>query len=133
MTAAVHDPARIINHMRRSPAIILFLALLAPILLAFSGTGADAASLPACCRKGGMHHCMQAFVASESPALVSPPCPLYPTPPAVPAVTRLAFTCPPAIAFGLPVSLVFPLAAHEAACRPAARIASLRGPPSLGA
>jgi len=64
--------------MRRGLAVVLATVVsLLLILPAFLGTGE--AALPACCRKAGKHHCMQ---ASESTAVsfsaIREKCPAYP-------------------------------------------------------
>lgn len=133
MPAAACEPARIISHMRRSPAIVLFLALIAPMLLAFTGTGTNAATLPACCRKTGMHHCTQPSVAGGAPALVSPPCPLYPTPAVLPVLRAGALSFSAAASLDLPFSCALRVMGPEPVCRLAGRVASLRGPPTLAA
>src|SRR5258708_3320183 len=67
--------------MRRILAITLLLAfgwpLVAPL---FAATSDPQASLPACCRLHGAHHCtMTASPGTETgPAFKAPPCPFYP-------------------------------------------------------
>jgi len=53
------------------------------ILPLFTATSDPEASLPACCRRHGKHHCfmtaaMMAMLAYSGPSFASPPCPLYP-------------------------------------------------------
>ncbi len=62
------------------------LVFISPLLLPFFAASADPeASLPACCRRHGKHHCnmtaamMATLAASSGPALTTSPCPLYPT------------------------------------------------------
>jgi len=45
----------------------------------FAATPDSQASLPACCRTHGKHHCsMRMLTTSSTPAFQAPPCPLYP-------------------------------------------------------
>jgi len=46
-----------IRPMRRCLAISMLLLFLAPFFSGFFGVSAAEASLPACCRRGGKHHC----------------------------------------------------------------------------
>ena len=71
--------------LRRLVAATLMLVFLSPLVLPlFAATSDPDASLPACCRRHGKHHCnmtmsmMAMLVASSGPALTTPPCPLYP-------------------------------------------------------
>jgi hypothetical protein len=71
---------------RRPLAIALLLTFVSPFVLPLFAAIADPeASLPACCRRHGKHHCnmtmamMAMLAASSGPALTTPPCPLYPT------------------------------------------------------
>jgi hypothetical protein len=71
--------------MRRALAITLLLALMAPLAPPlFAAAARDPeASLPACCRRHGMHHCamMAAMLrALNRPAFTAPPCSSYPSP-----------------------------------------------------
>jgi hypothetical protein len=61
------------------------LAFLSPLVLPLFAASSDPdASLPACCRRHGKHHChmtmemMAMLAASSGPALTTPPCPFYP-------------------------------------------------------
>ena len=69
--------------MRRILAITLLIAfgfpLVAPL---FAATADPEASLPACCRSHGKHHCammhMMLLAAYSGPFFNAPPCPFYP-------------------------------------------------------
>ena len=70
----------------RAVAVALMLAFASPLVLPlFAATADPEASLPACCRRHGKHHCTMTaamiamLAASSGPALTAPPCPLYPT------------------------------------------------------
>jgi len=69
--------------MRRLLAVALLLAFISPLVLPlFAATADPEASLPACCRRHGHHHCtmMMAMLAAMShPTFSAPPCPFYPT------------------------------------------------------
>jgi len=69
--------------MRRLLAVALLLAFTSPLVLPlFAATVDPEASLPACCRRHGHHHCammMAMLAAMNHPAFSAPPCPLYPT------------------------------------------------------
>jgi hypothetical protein len=60
------------------------LVFISPLVLPlFAATSDPEASLPACCRRHGKHHCnmtmmMAMLAASSGPALTTPPCPFYP-------------------------------------------------------
>jgi hypothetical protein len=55
--------------MRRLLSICLFAAILLPLLAPLLSLGATAeTTLPACCRRGGKHHCMMATMAATKPA-----------------------------------------------------------------
>ena len=67
--------------MRRVLAITLLIAFASPLVAPLFAATADAqASLPACCRRHGAHHCGMAVagITATSPALSAPPCPCYP-------------------------------------------------------
>jgi hypothetical protein len=63
-------------------AIMLLLAFGSPLFAPLFAASADPqASLPACCRMHGKHHCSMAMAAanpSTAPAFNAPPCPFYP-------------------------------------------------------
>lgn len=55
--------------MRRAVAIPMLLLLLIPVFAGFFGEAAAEASLPACCRRAGKHHCeMMAEMTKEASA-----------------------------------------------------------------
>ncbi len=67
-------------------AITLLIAFGSPLVLPLFAASADPqASLPACCRMHGAHHCTMVIAHDNSgPAFHAPPCPNYPaasTPP----------------------------------------------------
>ncbi len=70
------------------------------ILPLFTATSDPEASLPACCRRHGMHHCnmtmMMAMLAAYSgPSFTAPPCPLYPTAATPVRIVTAFFSAPP--------------------------------------
>ena len=69
--------------LRRMLAITLLIAFGSPLVLPlFAATADPEASLPACCRSHGAHHCamMHRMLAESSgPAFTAPPCADYPT------------------------------------------------------
>ena len=72
--------------LRRAVAAALMLVFLSPLVLPlFAATSDLEASVPACCRRHGKHHCnmtmamMAMFAAFSGPAWTAPPCPFYPT------------------------------------------------------
>ena len=64
-------------------AITLLIAFGSPLVAPlFAATADSEASLPACCRSHGTHHCVMLhtmFAASNGPAFQAPPCPNYPS------------------------------------------------------
>jgi hypothetical protein len=89
--------------MRRALAIALLIAFSSPLVVPlFAATRDPEASLPACCRRHGKHHCsmMMAMLATDrGPAFQAPPCPFYPTattPPRL-ATASLSTSLPPVI------------------------------------
>jgi hypothetical protein len=82
--------------MRRVLAITLLLAFASPLVVPLCAATADPeASLPACCRSHGKHHCamMHRMLApSSGPAFTTPPCPLYPTAINLPALATAMLT-----------------------------------------
>ena len=71
--------------MRRVLAITLLIAFASPLVAPlFAATADPEASLPACCRTHGKHHCMmsveelQALLGGEHFAAVREKCPLFP-------------------------------------------------------
>jgi hypothetical protein len=63
-------------------AITLLIAFGSPLVAPlFAATADSEASLPACCRSHGAHHCLMLhtmFAASSGPAFQAPPCRNYP-------------------------------------------------------
>jgi hypothetical protein len=89
--------------MRRALAIALLIAFSSPLLLPLMAATRDPeASLPACCRRHGKHHCsmmMAMRAANSGPAFHAPPCPFYPsatTPPRL-ATASLSTSLPPVV------------------------------------
>jgi hypothetical protein len=87
---------------RRLLAIALLLTFVSPFVLPlFAATSDPEASLPACCRRHGKHHCnmtmamMAMLAASSGPALTTPPCPLYPTAATPVRILTAYFSAPP--------------------------------------
>ncbi len=120
--------------MRRAFSILFVLLFgLGPLTATIDG---DDASLPACCRRHGEHHCaMSAGVAAlvaqseGTPILTAPStCPYFPGYAVAPSTT-LALAAPTA---SLPVLLVqphTPAAARAAARLSLLRTRAVRGPP----
>jgi hypothetical protein len=122
--------------MRRLLAITLLLAFGSPLLVPLlAATASPEASLPACCRQHGKHHCTMLMAmerASTGPAFQAPPCPNYPT-----AFLPLrVVTASLAASLALSVQPVRATAAPATACSrsaatPAAPANQKRGPPAL--
>ncbi len=75
--------------MRRILAISLLLLLGLPLVAPLFADGAAEASVPACCRRDGKHHCMMMQMESQSGdgvrlAAVRERCPYCPTVPVTP-------------------------------------------------
>jgi hypothetical protein len=92
--------------MRRALAITLLIAFAAPLAQPiFAATADPDASLPACCRRHGKHHCSMRMAdmmrmmsaANARPAFEAPPCPFYPAPATPPtfATASLQTSLPP--------------------------------------
>jgi len=87
--------------MRRALAITLLIAFCSPFLAPLSAlTPTDPeASLPACCRSHGAHHCamlhMHLAPDPSAPAFSAPPCPLYPTAATLPQLASFILTDSP--------------------------------------
>jgi hypothetical protein len=67
-------------------------AMLLMAVLGISGAGAGvsadaAAKVPACCKRGGKHHCTSADSSSSGPAVQSSRCPSFPVAQSTPPVT----------------------------------------------
>src|SRR5580698_2896929 len=79
--------------MRRILAITLLIAFGSPLVLPlFAATADPQASLPACCRRHGAHHCAMLRSglmpgATSGPAFQAPPCPFYPATSTLPRLT----------------------------------------------
>jgi len=121
--------------MRRSVSFLLMLVfLLGPLAAAL---GDDDASLPACCRRNGAHHCSMAslraaIIASGKPIVTAPStCPNYPGDNALTASPIHGLAPLLVTPFSLPAVLHSPAAAHAAARASAERTRSSRAPPAL--
>jgi hypothetical protein len=82
--------------MRRVLAITLLLAFVSPLVVPLCAATADPeASLPACCRSHGKHHCAMMhmmLMASSGPVFSAPACPRYPTAIHLPALATAMLT-----------------------------------------
>jgi hypothetical protein len=78
--------------VRRMLAISLLILFALPITLPLFGADAAAASVPACCRRNGKHHCMMSMGSSRDSSLliIWQKCPYSVTPPAVSVLPSLA-------------------------------------------
>ena len=123
--------------MRRILAIALLIAFGSPFVAPlFAATSDPEASLPACCRRHGTHHCsmtvamMAMLAASSGPSLTSTPCPFYPTAAAPVRIVTAFFSAPPLTTVDLRRDPSPP--AHSSLHAPALAIASqsTRGPPA---
>ena len=66
--------------LRRMLAITLLIAFGSPLVAPlFAATTDPQASLPACCRRHGAHHCTMLMPADSGSAFQAPPCPFFPT------------------------------------------------------
>lgn len=77
--------------LRRIFAISLLLLFSLPLILPFFAASAAEVNLPACCRKGGKHHCMMMQTGSQDGSglrvdVVRERCPYSPTIPTTPHV-----------------------------------------------
>jgi hypothetical protein len=120
--------------MRRLLAVALLLAFTSPLVLPlFAATVDPEASLPACCRRHGHHHCammMAMLAAMNHPTFSAPPCPLYPTA-ATPVRTAPAyFAALPSLSVELRRELAPPTATPRRAKLNLAPTRFTRGPPS---
>jgi hypothetical protein len=87
--------------MRRVLAITLLIAFASPLVAPlFAATADSEASLPACCRRHGAHHCggAMAGITATSPALSAPPCPCYPAASTPLRLAAASLTAAPALA-----------------------------------
>jgi hypothetical protein len=124
--------------MRRSLSILFVILFgLGPLSATIVG---DDASLPACCRRNGTHHCLMSDAmlarivqaALSTPAFTSPiHCPQYPTRGYATPSTALALAHAPEVEIaGIPVFLQVPPSAFHANSIHL-RTPALRGPPAL--
>jgi hypothetical protein len=124
--------------MRRAFSILFVLLFgLGPLAVAIDG---DDASLPACCRRHGAHHCVMpdAVLARMSQAMLRTPafsapshCPQYPAHgSAAPSPTLALVNTSASVAAGIPQ--ILPLSPTGAKSRSIhLRTPALRGPPAL--
>jgi hypothetical protein len=109
-------------------------AMLLMAVLGISGAGAGvfadaAAKVPACCRRGGKHHCTSPGEATSGPALQSARCPSFPVAQSTPPITIGVSTARAAV-FGLVVAERPSLAAPVVLAHSFHRTDPSRGPPS---
>jgi hypothetical protein len=126
------------GEMRRAFSILFVLLFgLGPLAAAFDG---DDASLPACCRRDGKHHCVMADAmlarmiqaALSTPAFTAPShCPQFPAPGnAAPSPTLALAHAPELDTAGIPALLIVtPSGVHARSIH--LRTPALRGPPAL--
>ncbi|MFT4112164.1 hypothetical protein [Silvibacterium sp.] len=122
--------------MRRAVAIPMLLLLLIPVFSGFFGEAAAEASLPACCRRAGKHHCaIMAEMASDgvhrSFSSVREKCPY--TPAALSMIVLPSFQPSTAAAIYAGVQQHVSVAAQAEAKRRISfdRARQKRGPPAL--
>jgi hypothetical protein len=95
--------------MRRILAILLLATFGLPSVAPLLAQGADTElNLPACCRRGGMHHCMGAPMRDRNTPTASARCRSFPQPSAVAPHLKFSATlsAPPAIKLPLAVQAV---------------------------
>jgi hypothetical protein len=121
--------------MRRISAILL-MALFSFSLISPAVFASDVDSkLPACCRRGGKHHCEMMESQSKSssgPSLQSGPCPFFPVARAAPASRTVSLA-------GISQAIFAGLISHPASCPQTdglcrisySRAGQKRGPPTL--
>jgi len=83
--------------MRRILAITLLIGFGSPLVLPlFAATAGAEASLPACCRRHGMHRCTMIMApgAPSGPVFQASPCPLFPAASTPPRLGTAYFTTP---------------------------------------
>jgi hypothetical protein len=106
------------------------------VLPFFTATSDPEASLPACCRRHGKHHChmtmemMAMLAASSGPVWTAPPCPLYPaaaTPVRI-VTAYFAVVLPPSVEFRRDSVPPAPALLNASALAIASQ--STRGPPA---
>lgn len=121
--------------MRRGTSILLLAIFLLGSLPALLGD--NEASLPACCRRNGAHHCSMgrlraAILASGQPIVSAPStCPSYPGENALTTAPLYGIAPAAAAELALRTTPHTPAASRAAARVSAARARSTRGPPSL--
>ncbi len=118
--------------LRRMLAITLLIAFGSPLVLPlFAATADPQASLPACCRRHGAHHCTMLMPGSSSgPAFQTSPCPSYPTA-ATPVRIAAASLTAPHLATAQQLSNPAPLVATNSSAYTFITAANPnRGPPS---
>jgi hypothetical protein len=121
--------------MRRILAIALLIAFGSPMAAPlFAATADPEASLPACCRSHGAHHCAMmhmTLVAALGPAFAAPPCPMYPTAAMVPRLAAATLIAAPSLSAELRHDAAPPVANPRSAARNFSVSANLkRGPPA---
>ena len=119
--------------MRRVLAITLLIAFTSPLVAPlFAATADPQASLPACCRRHGAHHCgMAAAGTATSPTVTAPPCPCYPNAVTAPRLTPASLSAAPALS-RTPLLNPAPQPATEHRARTFPPSANLnRGPPNF--
>jgi hypothetical protein len=132
-----HRSSAILNPMRRVLAITLLLAFGSPLLAPlFAATADPQASLPACCRRHGTHHCSMngtTLDAGNGPVFRARPCPFYPATSTAPRLVTASLTAASALARSLRQDPAPPRASPRGA-RTASLSANLnRGPPTRSA
>jgi len=106
------------------------------ILPLFAASSDPEASLPACCRRHGKHHCnmtaamMAMLAASSGPVFTAPPCPLYPTAATPVRIVNAFFSVPPLYVVQLRRELAVSTATPLRAKLSLAPLRFTRGPPS---
>jgi hypothetical protein len=121
--------------LRRILAVTLLIAFGSPLVAPLMAATADPqASLPACCRMHGKHHCTmpaELSAASTDPAFQAPPCPFYPATAISPTGTAAALSSPLLLAVEIHGDSA-PLSPGRPRTQTFAVAANLkRGPPSL--
>ena len=83
---------------RRILAITLLIAFASPLVAPLlAATASPEASLPACCRSNGSHHCAMMHLRglSGGPAFNAPPCPFYPSATTAPRLLTASLVASP--------------------------------------
>ena len=120
--------------LRRMLAITLLIAFGSPLVLpVFAATADPEASLPACCRDHGAHHCAmmhRMLAASSGPSFQAPPCGDYPAPSTAPRIGTASLAVPLQLSVEQ-LSDPAPLTPKAGVARTFSASANLnRGPPS---